>query len=140
MPQWPFFCPYMNQLDEDDEDFRSPDGFQPPGMPGQFPDFTPPFGPGGPPVSPEGGYPPGPPPSVSPQFSQGQGIGVFAVDPGAIRRCRFHYVYIRLNNGRQFWAWLTFVGRTSVAGYRWNGRRWVYFGIDLRRISDFVCL
>jgi hypothetical protein len=33
-----------------------------------------------------------------------------------------------------------FVGRNSVAGWRWNGFRWVYFGVDLRRIDSFVCL
>lgn len=131
MPQWPFFCPYMKQYDEDDEDFRSPDGFQPPGFPGQSPNITPPFG--------QGEFPPGPPPDITPQMSQQQGIGVYAVDPGAIRRCIHHFVFIRLSNGRQFWAWLTFVGRNSVAGYRWNGRRWVYFGIDIRRIDSFIC-
>lgn len=151
MPNWPFFCPYMNQFDEDDDDFRSPDGMPPffPGQ-GQGPGFQPPpFGPGGPPPfgpggpgGPQGSFPPGPPPSMIPQFTHAQGfggIGVQAVDPGAIRRCLYRFVFIRLNNGRQFWAWLTFVGRTSVAGYRWNGRRWVYFGIDIRRIDEFMC-
>jgi hypothetical protein len=66
-------------------------------------------------------------------------VGAYAVDPGAIRRCLYRYVYIWLENGRSFWAWLTFVGRTSVAGWRWNGYRWVYFGIDLSDIEAFVC-
>lgn len=156
MPKWPFYCPYMNQYDEDDEDFRSPDGFQPPGFqgpdggppfgsgggpgfgppfggPGQGPGFGPPFG------GPQAQFPPGPPPSIAPQFTQAQGVGIFAVDPGAIRPCLFRFVFIRLTNGRRFWAWLTFVGRTSVAGFRWTGRRWVYFGVDIRRIDNFIC-
>lgn len=179
MPNWPFFCPYMNMSEDEDDyedDFRSPDGMPPfgqghgqgpqhgPGQ-GQGPGFQPPpfgpgnqppFGPGGPggpgfgpggQGGPGGAFPPGPPPAMTPNFAQtqgfgggfGGGFGVKAVDPGSIRRCLYRFVFIRLNNGRQFWAWLTFVGRTSVAGYRWNGRRWVYFGIDLRRIDEFIC-
>jgi hypothetical protein len=114
--------------------------FGPPGGPG-----GPGFGPGGPgfgPGGPQGGAPSGPPPKFTPSKAQAQsfgGPGVFAVDPGAIRPCRFRFVYIWLRNGNSFWAWLTFVGRNSASGYRWNGRRWVYFGIDLRRIDSFVC-
>jgi hypothetical protein len=62
-----------------------------------------------------------------------------AVDPGAIRPCRFRFVYLWLDNRQQFWAWLIFVGRQSVAGWRWTGFNWVYFGLDLNRISSFVC-
>ena len=125
MPFYPFFCPYMNQqFDDEDDDLRSPDVFGPP------------FGP---PSGGQGSPPSGPPPSIIPSLTQTQGFGIQAVDPGAIRPCTFRFVYIRLTNGRRFWAWLTFVGRTSVAGYRWNGRRWVYFGIDLKRIDSFYC-
>lgn len=126
MPFCPFFCPYMNQHDEndEDEDFRSPNGFGPP--------FGPPSG--------GQGGPPGPPPSITPtQKSTLGGPTVQFVDPGAIRPCRFQFVYIWPSYGRPFWAWLTFVGRRSVSGFRWNGRRWVYFGIDLRQIESFEC-
>lgn len=100
----------------------------------------PPFiGPFGPPSGPSAGPPSGPPPSVTPQFGGPQGIGIQAVDPGSIRRCRYRYVYMQLRNGREFWAWLTFVGRRSVSGWRWMGRRWVYFGVDLRQIDSFYC-
>ncbi len=81
-------------------------------------------------------FPSGPPPKQVPQVTP----GLTAVDPGAIRRCRYRFVYIWLENGRSFWAWLTFVGRRSIAGYRWIRNRWVYFGTDLRNISDFYCL
>ncbi|WP_152395092.1 transporter [Paenibacillus guangzhouensis] len=114
-----------------------------------------PFGgpPGQPPFSPG---PPGQPPGTSgpsgaqapssppPQFvpakplSQAQ-AGAFAVDPGAIRRCMFRYTYVWLTNGDQFWFYPIFVGRDSVAGFRWNGFFWMYFGIDLRRIDSFTC-
>jgi len=89
----------------------------------------------------QAGPPPGPPPSeIPPLQSQGQ-ASVFAVDPGGIRGCLYRYTFIRLNNGRGFWFYPTFVGRNSIAGYRWRRRqyRWVYFGIDLDRIQSFSC-
>ncbi|NJD02454.1 MAG: hypothetical protein FIA99_07635 [Ruminiclostridium sp.] len=106
-----------------------PGGGSPFGMPG-----------GGPPFGQPGGPPSGPPPSFVPsQTAAQQGVGILAINPGAIRPCRFRYVYLWLDNGQQFWAWLVFVGSRSVAGWRWLGFRWVYFGIDLDRIESFVC-
>jgi len=140
MPFCPYFCPYMNHQDNDNEnedlDFRSPDGFGPP--------FAPPsggHGPGfGPPSGGQDGPPSGPPPSKAPTFkASAGGPSIMAVDPGAIRPCRYQYVYIWPKYGRPFWAWLTFVGRRSAAGYRWNGYSWRYFGIDLRQIEHFEC-
>lgn len=81
------------------------------------------------------GAPTTPPPSVIPQES----VGAFAVDPGAIRRCLFRFTYVWLNNGRSFWLYPTFVGRNSVAGFRWRRNRWEYYGTDLRRIRSFRC-
>jgi len=90
--------------------------------------------------------PSGPPPSFIPSTAQAQslvapgaGVGVFAVDPGAIAPCRFRFVYLWLRNGQQFWAFLVFVGRRSVSGWRWTGRRWVFFGVDLDEIQFFSC-
>ncbi|AIC92900.1 hypothetical protein [Shouchella lehensis] len=113
----------------------------PPGPPGSgsFPGFPTPGGGSsqGPQPGQGGGEPPGPPPGNPPQL---QSVSAFAVDPGAIRGCLFRYTYLRLNNGEQFWFYPTFVGRHSVAGYRWFIFRWVYFGIDTRRISAFQCV
>lgn len=92
--------------------------------------------------------PPGPPPTSIP--AQPQQIQSFGgpggpggpqpfVDPGAIRPCLFRFVYIWPRRGQGFWAWLTFIGRRSASGFRWNGRRWIYFGIDLRDIRSFQC-
>ena len=101
----------------------------------------PPFGGFG--GGPSSGGPTSPPPSITPSKqlnSQSMGgINAKAVDPGAIRPCTFRFVYIWPTRGRGFWAWLTFVGRRSVSGFRWDGRRWVYFGMDLNRIEGFVC-
>ena len=85
---------------------------------------------------PQQGPPDSPPPRITPSLD---GIGVRAVDPGAIRGCLYRFTYVMLNNNERFWMWPVFVGRRSVAGYRWTGRRWVYFGIDLRRIASFRC-
>lgn len=115
-------------------------GFQPPPFGGGqqgFPPFGggqqgfPPFGGG----QQQGGAPSTPPPSYTPQES----ASLFAVDPGAIRGCLYRFTYVWLNNGSSFWFYPTFVGRDSVAGYRWRGFRWVYYGTDLRRIRSFRC-
>lgn len=114
-------------------------------LPGFLLDQLLPGGPGGFPGQPGGGPFPGggaqvgppttPPPNFVPQSAQFQ---PFAIDSGAIRGClfRFTYVWLRRNS---FWFYPTFVGRNSVAGFRWNGFRWVYFGIDLNRIESFQC-
>lgn len=127
-----FRCCFMSQNEEDIQDgFR----FFPP-SPGRPPFPSEPGVPGRPPEGP----PSGPPPTYVPKKPVSQGPGAYAVDPGAIRPCTHRYVYIWLNSGRSFWAYLVYVGRTSVAGWRWNGFRWVYFGVDLRRIDSFVCI
>ena len=116
----------------------APGGF-PGGAPGGFPGGAPGGVPGGAPGG-VGGPPQSPPPAFTPPRPQQQ---LFAVDPGGIRRCLFRYVYIWQTNGQQYWMFLTFVGRNSIAGYRWFGFPpfgfWGYFGLDLRQISTFVC-
>lgn len=91
------------------------------------------------------------PPNFVPQKGQGKKLGttteavtaggptVFAVDPGAILPCVNQFVYIWPTNGPGFWAFITFVGRRSIAGFRLQGRRFRYFGMDLRRIDEFFC-
>ncbi|WP_163102119.1 transporter [Peribacillus alkalitolerans] len=122
---------------------------QPPFGGGGFPS-QPPFGGGGFPSQPpfggggqgQGQAPQGPPPSFVPSQSTAMsGPSAFAVDPGAMRRCLFRFTYVWLNNGSSFWFYPTFIGRNSVAGFRWRRRqnRWVYFGIDTRQISSFQC-
>lgn len=63
----------------------------------------------------------------------------FAVSANSIRFCLYKYTYIWERNGRSYWTFLLNVDRRSVSGFRWTGRRWIYFGIDLRRIDSFVC-
>ncbi|MDP4090993.1 MAG: hypothetical protein Q8930_17225 [Bacillota bacterium] len=87
------------------------------------------------------GMPPGPPPGHTPAETQAHQFGAapFAIDQGAIRPCMFRYVYIWPRRGPGFWAWITFVGRRSIAGYRWERNNWRYFGMDLRQIRSFQC-
>jgi hypothetical protein len=94
------------------------------------------------------GYPPhdggqhhhdGPPQGPPPGYIPHETVSQFAVEAGGLRPCLFRYTYIWLRNGRNFWFYPTFVGRTSTAGYRWNGRNWQYYGTDLNRIRSFRC-
>lgn len=119
-----------------------PPGGQFPGQGGMFPGFPGGPAPGFPGGGPSGGLPPGqgeapstPPPAFIPTQSEFQ---TFAVDPGAIRGCLFRFTYIWLRRD-SFWFYPVFVGRRSVAGWRWTGFRWVYFGIDLNQIESFQC-
>ncbi len=117
---------------ESGEEQRDPPFGPPPGMP----PFGQPFGG----AAQGSGPPPGPPPAFVPSNAvQQQSAGALSINPGAIRPCRFRFVFLWLNNGQRFWAWLVFVGSRSVAGWRWTGFRWIYFGIDTRRIASFAC-
>ena len=113
--------------------------------PGQVlpPPNMPPYGP--PMMGPSYNQPPkqseapkSPPPNFTPQQSQAK---PFAIDPGGIANCLYRYVYIwpTGSHGRGYWVYFTYVGHKSIAGFRWNGRYWVYGGIDLRRIESFQC-
>ncbi|MFS0688865.1 hypothetical protein AB1K89_06450 [Sporosarcina sp. 179-K 8C2 HS] len=127
-------------------------GFPGGGFPGQGPGFPGGGFPGG--GFPGGGFPGGgfpgqggqqvptsPPPNYTPSYPGGNQPQLFAVDPGAIRGCLFRYTFVWTSRRNGFWYFPTFVGRTSVAGYRWrpNRRRWEFFGIDLNRIEQFTC-
>ena len=99
---------------------------------------TPPFGP--PPAGQQhhDEAPTAPPPSFVPQLTS---VSTTAIDAPSMRRCLYQNTYVWLMNGRSFWFYPTYVGRTSVAGYRWSPsrRRWAYFGIDAREIRSFQC-
>ncbi|MGG0454547.1 collagen-like protein [Bacillus mycoides] len=122
------YYPYINYNQYFD---RQLPALQIPGLPGTsgFPGEQSSQAPTSPPPS-------SPPPSFIPQQST---ASPFAVDPGAISFCLFRNTYIWLTNGEQFWYYPIFVGPRSVTGFRWNGRFWMIFGIDTRRISSFTC-
>ncbi|MBU5466815.1 hypothetical protein KQI49_08210 [Virgibacillus sp. MSJ-26] len=114
----------------------SPPFYGPPPMHPQYPYY-----PGGgsypnQPTAPQTGGPPTtPPPNFEPTQPSFQ---TFAIDPGAIRGCLYKFTYVWLNR-ESFWFYPVYIGRQSVAGYRWRRNRWVYFGIDLDRIQSFQC-
>lgn len=143
------FNPYaQNQQFEDDYGFYENDFYQQgdlrtfggfPGGPGGFPGGPGGF-PGGPGGAPGGGQAGGPPSSPPPAYVPQEQATAFAVDPGGISRCMFRFTYIWLIDGRSFWFYPVFLGRNSIAGWRWSRRRgWVYYGMDLRQIRSFQC-
>ncbi|RUQ30612.1 transporter [Peribacillus cavernae] len=133
----------QNNHQQDEFDYGRNTPPRPPfqGGPGYegYPPPRPPFQGGSGYGGPQGGPPTSPPPSFVPQTAQQ--IGIQAVDPGALRGCLYRYTYVWLRNGRSFWFYPIFIGRNSVAGFRWrqNSRRWVYFGIDSDLIRSFQC-
>jgi len=142
------FSPYqpVNYYDPYPDERIFPPG-PPPGMPGSqhpmgpsqgFPGGQPPMG-GAPGQGGQSGPPTSPPPSFVPAQTQAMQAGTFAVDPGSMRRCLFRNTYIWMRNRQQFWFFPIFLGRNSVAGWRWTGFRWMYFGVDLRQIESFTC-
>ncbi|PIC56593.1 hypothetical protein CSV80_13865 [Sporosarcina sp. P12(2017)] len=78
------------------------------------------------------------PPSQIPSYPDAQ---LRAVDPGGIAGCLYRYTYVWTSRNKGFWYYPTFVGRTSIAGYRWDPRhyRWEYYGLDLQKIDSFRC-
>ena len=124
--------------------FRPPHGGFGPG-PIAPPPSTGPIGPGKQPSGAPSGKPPGYIPAKTDQgvkkvsATSVGGPQTTAVGPGTIGFCLYKYTYIWQTNGRSYWAYLVYVDRVSVSGFRWDGWRWVYFGVDLRRIDSFVC-
>ena len=110
--------------------FPFPGGGGPGGFPGGQHDGFPSHG-----GDQQAGAPTTPPPSVIPHES----VGLMAVEAGGLRGCLHRFTYIWLNNGRSFWFYPTYIGRTSTAGFRWRRNRWEYYGTDLRRIRSFRC-
>lgn len=105
----PFYCPYNQSVDPYYRDMQGPPSTPPPGYTPQMPQ------------------------------SASQGTSVYAVDPGAIRFCLYKFTYIWPSKGKAFWAYLIYVGRTSVAGWKYQNGRWVYFGMDTKEIKSFTC-
>ncbi|MCL2753704.1 MAG: hypothetical protein FWE44_06110 [Defluviitaleaceae bacterium] len=65
--------------------------------------------------------------------------GFKAINPGGIVRCMDNNTYIWLVSGQNFWFYPTFVGRRSIAGYRFVRNNWVYMGFDINLIESFFC-
>lgn len=59
---------------------------------------------------------------------------------GSIRNCVNRFAYIWLLDDQDFWAWISYVSRNTVYGYRWNGQSWVYFSARINGIDAFMCV
>ncbi|WP_068556660.1 hypothetical protein [Thermotalea metallivorans] len=85
--------------------------------------------------------PSGPPPSVKPKKL----YSALKVDPGGLIPCKYKFTYVWLKKGKEakvtdaFWTFIVHVGPTSVAGFRWTGSQWVFWGTDLKNIDTFTC-
>lgn len=83
--------------------------------------------------------PTSPPPNFTPKQSESKSSNTKAIDQGAIAPCTFRFSYIWPKKGNSFWAFLIYVGKKSVAGWKFMRGRWVYFGMDLKEIKSFTC-
>ena len=60
---------------------------------------------------------------------------------GGINNCLNRFTHIRLDNGRVFLMYITFIGEHSIAGFRLRkaSNQWAYFGVDKDSIRSFSC-
>lgn len=110
----------------------NPGGGYYPDLGNNYPDY------GGYPGGGNGPQPAAPPSAPPPPFTPEQPLQTYAIDSGAIQRCRFHFTYVWMRR-ESFWFYPTFIGRNSISGFRWFHHRWVYFGVDLNQIEAFQC-
>jgi hypothetical protein len=83
--------------------------------------------------------PKNPPPTYTPKLSDVAEPNLIIVEFGIISPCIFRYTYLWLKNGQSFWSYLVFISRTSASGWQYKGGQWVYFGVDLLNIKNFIC-
>lgn len=76
----------------------------------------------------------GPPPEMTPSLSRDRNR-----QRRNINNCLFRFVFMIFRNGERSWVWPIQIRRRELIGFRWNGRRWVNFRVDLRNIADFIC-
>ncbi|MFC5528200.1 transporter [Cohnella yongneupensis] len=47
--------------------------------------------------------------------------------------------YVWLRNGESFWFFPVYLQSFGVAGFRWNGVTWVFYGFDPRLVDAVAC-
>jgi hypothetical protein len=85
------------------------------------------------------GPPKNPPPNYTPKLSNVAAPSLTAVEFRAIAPCIFRFTYLWLRSEDSFWSYIVYVGRTSISGWRYKGGQWVYFGVALKEIKNFIC-
>ncbi len=53
--------------------------------------------------------------------------------------CMHQYTYVWLKRGNSFWFYPTRIEQGEVSGYRWDGRKWVFYGLDEKSIDQVAC-
>ena len=49
------------------------------------------------------------------------------------------YTYVWPKHGKPFWFYPTRLLQGEVSGYRWDGKRWAFYGLDEKSISQVAC-
>ncbi|MEW9121812.1 MAG: hypothetical protein AB2421_03795 [Thermotaleaceae bacterium] len=57
----------------------------------------------------------------------------------AISPCLNKFVYIWLRDGGSFWTYLIYAETKYIAGWRWSGEEWNYFGTRMVNVDYFIC-
>ncbi|MCL2854399.1 MAG: hypothetical protein FWE21_02120 [Defluviitaleaceae bacterium] len=60
------------------------------------------------------------------------------VDAGTMEGNMHRATYLWLTDGQQFWFCPTFLGKHSVAGYRWENGQWMYTGFGLDAVESLA--
>jgi len=53
--------------------------------------------------------------------------------------CLHSYTYVWPKKGKPFWFYPTRIEYGEVSGYRWNGKKWTFYGFDPEYIDQVAC-
>jgi hypothetical protein len=53
--------------------------------------------------------------------------------------CIHQYTYVWPKRGMSFWFYPTRIEKGEVSGYKWNGKKWIFYGLDEKSISQVAC-
>ncbi|MGL5068757.1 MAG: hypothetical protein ACRC6T_13250 [Sarcina sp.] len=56
-----------------------------------------------------------------------------------LKLCTYRHTYLLLRNGESFWCYPTYIGLTTISGWKWNNYKWKFFSIPIKRVSNFYC-
>ncbi|MCL2168764.1 MAG: hypothetical protein FWB74_01905 [Defluviitaleaceae bacterium] len=57
----------------------------------------------------------------------------------AIQSCLYKNTYLWLNNHQQFWFFPTFIGKSSICGYKRINDDWQFMGFGIEMIEKLYC-
>ena len=53
--------------------------------------------------------------------------------------CQHSYTYVWPKKGKPFWFYPTRIESGEISGYRWDGKRWTFYGFAPESISQVAC-